>query len=124
MKEAEVRKQIRGQLIEARRRAKKKAHKFNIDENYIYFLYVRNNARCAMTRLKFSNNTAPSWCRRPRVFSIDRINSALGYIRGNVQLVIYQVNTAQNEWGTTSFDQMVCARYKVLQQQGMTSNEI
>lgn len=67
-------------------RAKLKKYEYNLTEEYLYNLYVMQNCECKLSGMKLSidlkNFTA----------SIDRINSDIGYIEGNVQWVHKDVN--------------------------------
>ena len=43
----------------------------------------------------------------PHTASLDRIDSAIGYMKGNVQFVCYSINTAKNDFDEIEFIQFV-----------------
>ena len=72
--------------------AGKRKHEFNITIEYAYNLFIQQDKKCALTgelmKLddKISKHTA----------SLDRINSKIGYVEGNVQWVLREVNLMKN----------------------------
>lgn len=62
---------------------------FEIDKNYVFSLYEKQNGKCAISgeTLTFQKNNLST------NISIDRIDSSLGYVIGNIQLVCAYVNT-------------------------------
>lgn len=87
-------------LAGAKNRAKDKSVPFNIDCDYLEGLWELQESRCAVTSIPF-NLTYSEKLREPRFDSpsLDRIVPELGYVRGNVRLVIYQVNVAIGPYG-------------------------
>lgn len=89
----------------ARNRSKVKNVPFDIDNDYIYELYLENDGLCALTgqELDFT-----SWGQKgqvnPRAPSIDRIIPSLGYVRGNVRIITYHMNIALSEFGIEEFE--------------------
>ena len=55
-------------------------------------LYFRQEGKCAITNLKMSLITGHKHRANSFVVSLDRINSEVGYIKENIQLVCWQVN--------------------------------
>lgn len=63
-------------------------------------LYWKQEGMCAVSGLPFSTARAsPGSFRAPMRPSLDRIQPAQGYIKGNVRLVLTLVNLAMNDWG-------------------------
>lgn len=60
---------------------------------------LASHGRCALTGIEFERNPTP---RHPFSISIDRIDSRLGYIPGNVRMVLLAVNIAMSHWGERS----------------------
>lgn len=58
-----------------------------------------SNGKCALTGLPFSKRVLPIAGRDPYAISIDRIDSALGYVAGNCRLVLLGVNISMQQWG-------------------------
>lgn len=67
----------------------RKKHSCNITKNYLEKLLERQDFKCALTGRTFSNDLSN--------VSIDRIDSNKGYIYGNVQLVLWQVNGMKSD---------------------------
>lgn len=69
-------------------RAKKSGHDVNIDCDYIYSLFLKQNCKCALTgwNITFSKN------KKENTASVDRIDSYKGYIVGNIQITHKSVN--------------------------------
>jgi hypothetical protein len=82
---------------------------FEITEKYIYELYLKQNKKCALSgediSLSLSNHTA----------SLDRIDSKLGYIEGNVQWVHKDINKLKNVYNNQDFKDlcMKVAKYEL-----------
>lgn len=61
-----------------------------ISYSYLLELYKKQNGRCAILNIPMTHEF-----NNLRSISIDRIDSSLGYITGNVQLVCQFINTAK-----------------------------
>lgn len=66
---------------------------FNIDIKYAWKLFIKQNRKCALSNLdidfpKVNNNPE----RKKATASLDRIDNAKGYIKGNVQWVHKEIN--------------------------------
>ena len=88
----------------AKNRAKEKNLPFDIDADYVFQLYNKQNGLCAISNLEF-NLAKPDKAGHTRFDapSLDRIIPELGYTKGNVRLVIYQVNCALSNFGLDTF---------------------
>ena len=75
---------------------------FNIDVDYLKKLYHDQGGVCKATKLPFIYEGAAKRT-RPFVPSIDRIDPAKGYVKGNVRLVLWAINQALNEFGLDLF---------------------
>lgn len=65
--------------------------------------------------MEFLHERTGAHFRRALAPSIDRIIPSLGYVPGNIRLVVYAVNAAMNEWGEAVFWQIVkCAAARVV----------
>lgn len=97
---------IKGALRSAHTRARQKRVPFDIDLDYMLAMAVQQEFRCALSGIEFF--AAHSWPGRvdPYTPSIDRIEPALGYVRGNVRIVIYAVNAMLLDWGESLFVQI------------------
>jgi len=68
------------------RTAIRRSIEFNIDLEYAWGLFIKQEGRCALTGLELSYENSACTA------SLDRINSAAGYVRGNVQWVHKHIN--------------------------------
>lgn len=82
---------------------KSKTLKFNITKEYIWKLFLKQNRKCNLSGLDIKiiptdriNSTA----------SLDRIDSSIGYIIGNVQWVHKDINRAKMNMSQESFIKM------------------
>lgn len=91
-------------------RAKNYNLECSITEDYIQKLYDEQNGCCALTGIQFVFSKDDRFKMRPFTASIDRINSKIGYVEGNIRLVCNVVNLALNEFGLEIFDKM-CKAY-------------
>ncbi len=73
-----------------KRAAKERDIEFNIDIEYGWNLYIEQKRRCALTGriIGFDNDVA----RYDNSASLDRIDSSIGYVKGNVQWVHKDIN--------------------------------
>lgn len=60
----------------------------NIDEKYVYDLFLAQNKKCALSGWEIDFNKKSN----KNTASIDRIDSTQGYIKGNIQLTHKLVN--------------------------------
>jgi hypothetical protein len=65
-----------------------------LDEQYLSDLWLYQKGKCVLTGVPISLKTDKKIT--PTTASLDRINSAIGYIKGNVQFVAYSANLAKN----------------------------
>lgn len=73
--------------------AKVRNLEFEITQKYIWELYLKQGRKCALTNWPIIFSRKES-----RTASIDRINSNLGYIEGNVQIVHKYINKLKMAW--------------------------
>lgn len=93
----------------AKSRAKFKKLSFDLDKDYLEKMYLAQNKKCALTKIDFVFEKVET-SKRPFTPSIDRIDSKVGYVKGNVRLVCAIVNIALNEFGDEIFGKM-CEAY-------------
>lgn len=76
----------------------RKQHEFNITPEDLYELWDKQNGLCAYSK-KPLNNIANHLQRT----SLDRIDSKIGYVKENIQLVTYAVNKMKQEFSEGDF---------------------
>jgi hypothetical protein len=69
-------------------------------------LFATTNGRCHLTGIKFTTDNPMKSRVRPFSPTVDRINSALGYIDGNCRVVCNAVNIAINDFGEEIFSKV------------------
>ncbi len=74
-------------LGEARRKSKKRKFKYELNKEFILDLLEKQSYQCALTGQKFKSDLSD--------FSIDRINSNIGYEKSNVHLVLQEINVSK-----------------------------
>jgi len=62
-------------------------------------LWLASRGRCELTGIHFSSKRVDGSVKRPWMPSVDRIDSAKGYEKGNCRLVCVAVNIALNDFG-------------------------
>lgn len=75
---------------------------FNITIEYLWELFIKQNKKCRLSGLdlEFSQIRKD---KSKQTVSIDRINSKIGYIEGNVQWVHKQINIMKNKISDEKF---------------------
>lgn len=70
--------------------AKRRGLECTIDAEYIWRQYLLQEKKCALTDLPIV--FGPGGDKKKTTASVDRINSSVGYVEGNVQLVLKDIN--------------------------------
>ena len=88
--------------------AKSRNYEFNISIEYAWNLYLLQNKKCALSGidLVFEPNCVHNKnvdFRKMRTASLDRIDSKLGYIEGNIQWVHKDINIMKNYFNQDYF---------------------
>jgi len=73
----------------------------DLDDIYLYDLYIAQNKQCALT-----GATLLTEKEHPLSVSLDQIKAGQGYIKGNVQLVAWCINRAKGDLDTEHFYEM------------------
>jgi hypothetical protein len=82
--------------LSAERRSVARARPVFLTVDEFRAVLKRSDGRCELTGLPLDCEGAG---RRPMAPSIDRIDSAKGYVAGNVRIVCLMANQAMSEWG-------------------------
>jgi hypothetical protein len=91
-------------ICSLRLRAKNKNIDFNLDGNYLWRLFLKQKRKCILSGLDliFPKAWGPK-SKTDITASLDRINSKLGYIKGNVQWVHKTINTMKMNMNDKEF---------------------
>lgn len=80
---------------------------FDISIEYIMKLLVEQGGKCALTGWPLEFTRGGSWDgKNPNGATMDRINSRLGYVRGNIQLVCGMPNVIKAHLDQNTFVNM------------------
>lgn len=95
---------LRHRLHAAKANAKKRSLPFKIDLPYIISLWEKQAGKCAVSDLPMCVGYEDSYDGALSTYapfrpSIDRIKPKLGYVNGNVRLVVTIINIALSDWG-------------------------
>jgi len=84
-------------------RCKQKKILNNIDVDYIKKIWSEQNGKCPYTEWELE---LPQYNKqkKPNMASIDRINSSLGYIKGNIRIVCLMANYAKNDFSEVEME--------------------
>jgi len=93
---------VRKLLGDSRRNTNGKKVGFDLTDEYLQDLWVKQEGRCAYTGVKF--DMSRSTVRSMAAPSLDRIDSSIGYIPGNVQFVCNAINRMKH---TRSHEEVV-----------------
>lgn len=92
---------------QTKKNAAKRGIPFEIDQVFFFSLLKRQDHRCAVSGIEFTDDKPAGSTRRPYAPSIDRIDSSIGYTEQNTRVVCTAVNYAMNEWGDGVFNAIV-----------------
>ena len=103
---------LRTVLNSAKTRAKNQKLVFDLDFDWLMEQYRKQDGKCSLTgiQLQFGFNYDSSRRYMPESPSLDRIDPALGYTKGNTRLVCTAINIAMNSFGERSFEAL-CKAY-------------
>lgn len=90
-----------------RENAKKRKIDFDVTQSYLYDLFLSQERRCSFTgwQISFATNVI-SHSHRGSTASLDRIDSALGYVEGNVRWVHKHINWMKRDHDDPYFLQL------------------
>lgn len=96
-------------LAMAKNRASTQEIPFELDHQYLVDLWEYQEGRCSISKQPFDLSPPNKYSVNPDAPSLDKIIPRLGYIKGNVRLVCYQINMALGEYGEDQLIEM-CKR--------------
>ena len=82
---------------DAKKHAQSHEREFNISLDDLININEIQKGKCSLTGVLFDNDNPPS---------LDRIDSGLGYILGNIQLILIQVNRMKSNFNQKEFIEM------------------
>lgn len=96
-------------ISDAKKRARARNIDFDINAVFVLDMLERQEYRCAVSGIQFSDVEVNDAHKRPYMPSVDRIECSKGYTRDNVRIVCVAVNTMLQDWGDSVFHEIVCA---------------
>lgn len=96
----ESRRWLHKKLTILRERAARKKVPFDLDVDYLEQLFSLTH--CEFTGIKFEESG-------PFLRSVDRVDPSLGYVKGNVRMVVFIHNAARGKWGDEALAKYVAA---------------
>ena len=85
-------------------RAKRLNYDFNLDGDFLWELFLKQNRRCALSGMEIGFPKAWGIKSKTEITaSLDRINSNMGYTKGNVQWVHKTINTMKMNMSDNEF---------------------
>ncbi len=91
----------------AKNRAKTKGLPFNLDLDYLLGLWEENDGCCEISGIPIELGRSEKGKTHPYAPSLDRITPDLGYTKGNVRIICYQMNIALSEFGLEQFEEFI-----------------
>ena len=92
---------ISSRLMQARQRAKLSNLEFDIDREYLYLIFKKQQGLCALSGVPMKVEKHAVAC-----LSLDKVIPELGYVKGNVQWVAWAVNRAKGDMNMEVFIDM------------------
>ena len=94
-------------LSMAKNRAKEKKLDFDLTLEYLKGLWDGTDGKCQVSNIPFELRRPEFGKVHPYAPSIDRIEPSRGYTKGNVRIIVYQLNVALSEFGLEQFNNFV-----------------
>lgn len=94
-------------LVDSRKRANKNHWAYDIDRDYLVSLWHQQHGCCDISGVPMQAKSGTREDKNPFRASLDRIDNARGYVRGNVRFVCHWVNNAKSTWSDEVFDLFV-----------------
>ena len=91
----------------AKNRSKSKGIPFNLSLEHLLNLWDDTNGCCSLSGIPLELGRSEFGKVHPYAPSIDREIPCLGYVKGNVRIVCYQMNVALSEFGLAQFEELV-----------------
>ena len=93
-------------VMNSRKRANERGWECDITLKYMADMWINQQGLCALTRSELDWKSGDLWDRNPYRASIDRLDSRMGYVKGNVRLVCHWANNAKSTWSDRVFRNM------------------
>lgn len=85
-------------------KGRRKSLELSVTKEYCWDLYMKQNKKCALSKLDI--NFPKTYNDKNYTCSLDRIDSSLGYVEGNVQWVHKDINIMKNKFDQEYFINM------------------
>ena len=92
----------------SKKSAKSRNLEYELDQDYIEELLIKQNSRCLYTGIEFLNNHKD----KNTYPTIDRIDPSKGYIKGNICICTWAVNIIKSTFTTEQFKNIITKIYE------------
>ena len=96
----------KGEFTAVLNRARQRKRVFNLTEEYLQNLWNEQDGKCNYTNIPLLMNKRNSK-QKPNTASLDRIDSNIGYVEGNVQFICYSLNLAKASFSHDEFSEWI-----------------
>ena len=83
--------------------AKKREIDFKIDIKYAWSIFEKQNKKCKLSDLPIEFETRKIRKKKSYIASLDRIDNSIGYVEGNIQWVVREINFMKNKMDEDKF---------------------
>lgn len=105
---------LSSKLSDTKKRARNHNFECNIDLHYLAELWIDEKGLCNDSKLPMSFEAGSQSDKNPFSCSIDRIDNAMGYVKGNVRLVTHWANNSKSTWDKSVVETFILATAKRL----------
>lgn len=91
---------LRNRTSSLERKSKLKNLEFDLDKEFLYKLYIKQDGKCFFTGLDIKHNIG---CHQYDSISVERLDPNLGYIKTNVVLLSFSVNSFKGMMNENEF---------------------
>lgn len=114
---------MKSMLRSSKTRAKNKGLLHDISFKYIETLWLNQNGKCALSKMNMTYECREkNISRHPFNMSLDRIDSSMGYTKGNVQLICNWVQTAKSDYSQSDFIEWIFTFVKNNEQSSVSNH--
>jgi len=108
----------------AKSKIKKRGLEFTITGDYINKIFVEQNGRCAVTNTPICSFYTDRNAVSPLVYSIDRIDNALGYLPGNIRLTTKNANICRGSLTVNEFKEFIVVSFMNIAREDKNLNHL
>jgi len=108
----------------SKKKIKSRELEFKITGNYINKIFVEQNGRCAVTNTPICSFYTDRNAVSPLVYSIDRIDNAVGYLPGNIRLTTKNANMCRGSLTVDEFKEFIVVAFMNIARENKNLNHL